>query len=36
MKGRVGYSKGAGVVGKWGMNGVNKNYEYLVDTWTDR
>ena len=31
MNGSVGYSEGAGVVGKWGVDGVHENGEYLVD-----
>ncbi len=31
MNGRVGSSKLAGVVGKWGVDGVNENGEHLVD-----
>ncbi len=31
MKGKVGSNEVAGVVGKWGVDGVNQNGEYLVD-----
>ena len=32
MNGRVGNTEIAGVVGKCGVDGVNENDEYLVDT----
>ena len=31
MNGRVGRIEVASVVGKWGLNEVNKNGEYLLD-----
>ncbi len=36
MNGRVGSSELAGVVGKWGVDGVNENGEHLVDVCAER
>ncbi len=36
MNGRVGKNELAGVVGKWGVEGVNENDEHLVDVCTER
>ncbi len=36
MNGRVGNSELAGVVGKWGEEGVNENGEHLVDICAER
>ena len=36
MNGRVGSSEVAGVVGKWGVEGVNENGEHLVDMCAER
>ena len=36
MNGRVGNSEVAGVVGKWGVDGVNENGGYLVDMCAER
>ncbi len=36
MNGRVGNSELAGVVGKWGVEGVNENGEHLVDICAER
>ncbi len=34
--GRVGSTEVAGVVGKWGVDGVNENEEQLVDVCAER
>ena len=34
--GRIGNSEVIGVLGKWGMDGVNENGEYLLDTSVER
>ncbi len=36
MCGRIGNSELAGVVGKWGTEGVNENGEHLVDVCAER
>ncbi len=36
MNGRIGNSELAGVVRKWGVEGVNKNGEHLVDVSAER
>ncbi len=36
MNGRVGSSELAGVVGKWGVEGVNENGKHLVDVCAER
>ncbi len=36
MYGRVGNSELAGMVEKWGVEGVNKNGEHLVDVCAER
>ena len=36
MNGRVGNNEIGSVVGKWGVDGVNENGEYLVDTCAER
>ena len=36
MNGRVGSNEIAGVVGKWGVDGVNENREHLIDVCAER
>ncbi len=36
MNGRAGSNRVAGVVEKWGVDGVNENTEHLVDVYAER